>query len=783
MSRSASSPPPTRAAAALTRVASRVVDLSIGTDPGWLRLQLAGRTTITLAVTLGVMYLLTSWAGAPFTVALLGVVISMMIAMAVNEPDPLQRLVTTALLPLPAGATVTLGAVLAGRTVLADGTFVVIMVGATLARRFGGRGMAMGMAAFMTYFFALFLGATLAQLPWLIGAIVLGAAISYLMRTFVLPDRPERVLRRTLRAVLVRVADLVEATADGVRDGRADDAARARLRHQAQRLNETVTMAQNQLSGTVRASALRPGLSEQELTFQLFDVELAAERLVEAGTRTAGSASMAAQDRAAVLDGLRATLRDRSAARPLTKGQRGLQRPGAPAVLPRPAAPSSGDGGPLEPDPPSQLRLAAGHLAAVSAGLLELLEGAGGERAADDDGQAPPEQDQQDERSPEESEESEGSEESGSPGLSPLTRQAVQVGVAAAAAVVVGELVSPARWYWAAIATFVIFIGTTSRGEVLTKGWQRLLGTAAGVPAGLLIATVAGGDTVLSLVLVFVCIFLAFYLIQVAYGWMIFWITAMLALLYGLMGQFSLSLLVVRLEETAVGAVIGMLVAATVLPIRTRSVIADSARDFLGSLRRLLENALPPAGQEPPQAAEPGGGLVGDGQELHQKLEQLRGAATPVTSGIAGQLRGRGSARRFLQLTAVCDHYARSLARVGNDAGPSLDPREGEAPAPKMTAAVRRIADNVSALQTALDEPGEAEVQGAARLLDSAETVLAVDFHGQPESTPSLTTVRSLRHIDRAVLDLARQLGAHVVPDRAESNEARPAVGTRSGSS
>jgi uncharacterized membrane protein YccC len=43
---------------------------------------------------------------------------------------------------------------------------------------------------------------------------------------------------------------------------------------------------------------------------------------------------------------------------------------------------------------------------------------------------------------------------------------------------VVGELVSPARWYWAVLTAFVVFAGTNSRGDVLSHGWQRLVGTS-----------------------------------------------------------------------------------------------------------------------------------------------------------------------------------------------------------------------------------------------------------------------------------------------------------------
>ncbi len=145
-------------------------------------------------------------------------------------------------------------------------------------------------------------------------------------------------------------------------------------------------------------------------------------------------------------------------------------------------------------------------------------------------------------------------------------------------AIVVGELVSPARWYWAVIAAFVIFAGTNSWGETLTKGWQRLLGTVLGVPCGVLVATLFSGDKTASLVAIFVCLFCAFYFMTVTYSLMTFWITTMLALLYGLLGEFSFGVLMLRIEETAIGAVIGVTVAILVLPTNTRTAIRNDTR-------------------------------------------------------------------------------------------------------------------------------------------------------------------------------------------------------------
>jgi uncharacterized membrane protein YccC len=97
---------------------------------------------------------------------------------------------------------------LAPHKVIGDAVFVAITVTATLARRYG---MMLGMVGFMTYFFALFLGAKLPMVGWLILALAIGIAVSFAMRTFVLREHPDRQLRRTLDALGARSAAVLDA--------------------------------------------------------------------------------------------------------------------------------------------------------------------------------------------------------------------------------------------------------------------------------------------------------------------------------------------------------------------------------------------------------------------------------------------------------------------------------------------------------------------------------------------------------------------------------------------
>ncbi|WP_031113661.1 FUSC family protein, partial [Streptomyces sp. NRRL S-146] len=117
----------------------------------------------------------------------------------------------------------------------------------------------------------------------------------------------------------------------------------------------------------------------------------------------------------------------------------------------------------------------------------------------------------------------------------PTTRAAVQVAVGSSLAIVGGELLSTQRWYWAVLTCWIVFINTSSTGEILVKGYRRLLGTVFGVVAGIALAGLVGNHTWTAFALVLVLIFAMFYSAPLSYTLMSFFVTAMLGLLYTLL--------------------------------------------------------------------------------------------------------------------------------------------------------------------------------------------------------------------------------------------------------
>ncbi len=703
---------------------------------------MASRTTAALACSLVVLFLLTRATGQPLTVALLGVVITMVASRSVDEPDPRRQRITMGLLPVPAALAIAAAALLAPHRVAGDAVFVVVVFGAVYVRRFGARGRALGMVAFMSYFFSLYLRARIAELPWMIGAVAVGTVCTYVISTYVLPDRPERVLRATVRALRARMAIVVDTTADAVRTGRFDERRRRRMRARTIRLNETALLVQRQIEDKAEPAMRWLGVAGGQLAPWLFDAELAIEWVATAGRK---AADVSTEIPGPTRDELVGTLTQlaRAIRSPQSDGLRGAGERAQRLLDRRPVpAGASGTPGPAGAADAAvrRLALAIANATNASAEVRAIVEraAAGGAPAPESGGP-----------------EAAAPDAAARSGLRPTTRQAIQVSVAASLAIVTGELVSPLRWYWAVIAAFVIFAGTSSWGETLTKGWQRVLGTVLGVPCGMLVATLASGDTVVSVVLIFVCLFCAFYFMTVTYSLMIFWITTMLALLYGLLGEFSVDVLLLRIEETAIGAVIGVGVAILVLPTNTRTAIRDDARAFLTTLSELIEASA--ATMRGAAAVRP----TERARRLDRDLQQFRTTSKPLLVGVAG-FAGRRSIRRALQLFTACDHFGRSLARsAAQVAAPDRSPAPAAVLVAALASAAAQTRRNIDALIAVLDGARTATIVSATEALD---TTLAGQRDAgsppRPDTRRFLTAVHSLRQIERLVATLAADLGA-----------------------
>jgi len=128
----------------------------------------------------------------------------------------------------------------------------------------------------------------------------------------------------------------------------------------------------------------------------------------------------------------------------------------------------------------------------------------------------------------------------------------------------------------------------------------------------MLAATLLSGHEMLSMAAIIVAVFLAFQANAAAYVVMMFWITVILGLLFGMLGYFTPDLLLMRLEEAATGAACGALVATLVMVRRDGTAALEARLAFLRALRELLRSAS--------------GALLGDKSQLGLAAQILTAA-------------------------------------------------------------------------------------------------------------------------------------------------------------
>ncbi|MFJ7071476.1 FUSC family protein [Streptomyces sp. NPDC098781] len=305
------------------------------------------------------------------------------------------------------------------------------------------------------------------------------------------------------------------------------------------------------------------------------------------------------------------------------------------------------------------------------------------------------------------------------------TRQAIQATAGAGFALVLGQLVSGQRWYWAVGATWWIFVNTTSRGETLVRGFRRVLGTVIGIGLGLLVAVPLEGAGLPTAVLLALCVFGIFYTAAVSYTWMMLCVTVLAELLYGLLGVLDPALLALRLAETGVGAIGAVLAVLFVLPVTTHAITDTWIQRALRCVHAATaEAAARLAGDE---SADPASRVA----ELEQLLARVRLSVAPLVHPLNPMPARKRRARRVLALLDDCAREIRGLAAVAADPEASHDARLAAA-CWRVEAAVESLTGGthvtaVPAQQTALD-PALTHLHGLERAL--AELA-------QPLRTPS----------------------------------------------
>lgn len=673
-------------------------------DPGRLRLRSATATTLTLVLAIAFLLPASNLIGQPITVALLGSVVAMQSAAAVKDKDQRSRVITTLLLFFPAAAAVSLSAILSQFGPVADVGFIIVLFTAVWVRRYGPRGTALGMVAFICYFFALFLRAQPSQIPIFLVSIACGVAISLLVRTVILPERPGVELRRLVRALRAASIDVLEVASN------RSERDLVTLRKKLDRLGRTALMIDDWLDHNDAAQLF--SVTSDELSLRIFDAQIVTEQLVSAlwaldpnepWPEPLGEATTA----------LGSSLQNNPSENQLRAARR----------LATAAADKA------DPSTKAGIATAVAMRAAQAHIAIHHITG----NALRKDPQFPVEK-KEDVADPITA----GDEPAG---LNPSTKAAIQVAVATSAATILGELISPDRWYWAVLTAFLVFTGASTRGEILSRASHRVVGTIAGVLAGVVLSALVGPDRPLQLVLLVVCVFCAFYLVTVAYALLAFFITVMLAMLYGLLGTFSLEVLELRIYETAAGGLVGIASAYFVFSTGTRSTLVTKVENYLDRMSTIIDSSIDSV-VEPGSAAN----LVADVRKLDNALKELMTAGKPLELGPTTRTR-RGT-KRLLRIMAVSNRSGHALARAGvgaTRAEPESRPSEA------TTLAIREAAE---VTKSTIDDVKRAL---AGEHVEPPEKLTETSAHDV--MLESKTTSGTVRSAVRALATLNRTMG------------------------
>jgi len=746
-------------------IASRWSDRVAGSDPGFNRL----RTALMSALTIGLIFLaeylfvrFTHALQAPVPAVALPAVAAARVAEANHEyvviavligavvgvfggfvADSTLRgeLITTACGSIALLAAFALGIAVGPYRVAYLVSLVAVMALFGYLRRFGGRGVLAGMGFFFGEFMGSFLHEAISEaaMGWITAEVGVAVAISLVVRCTLFYPSKVKALRRALRSYRARAGKITGLALALFDDPDHGQRGVRRLHRELVRLNEAALI----IDGNLGRLAPADGAAAEALHQRLFDAELALTNLARFAQAMAVW-DLPARQRADLRLMLQAIVRrDPVRARRLAAAlidEVGAEAPAVfgsdpvAVVLPRRLAASvislaetmpewlaaderlgqgeQGDAG--QPFRPS-VGLVGGWLpgAAVVSGAASARPGSPGARRLS---------------------------------LTLPLRAAIQVAIAGALAVVLGDLLSGQRYYWAVIAAFVTFAGTSNSGEQARKAIGRVAGTAVGIGLGSLLVTEAAGRLAVMLAVLLIAFFVGFYLLRVSYAYLVASLTVAITVMYEQLGEYSGALLVLRLKETAIGAAVTVAVVLLAFPLRNRRVMLTAAGHEIQAVTQLARHAV---AHLLGQAHDSQPTLRAGSRAVDASYQALVAAAQPVVRTLPGG--PDAHATRLVSVGAAFRYYSHNLVADAEAAGP-LD----SATRSLLTTASATLQQSLGVVASAVDGPREGTYIRSSALFDQAERQLEKQ---SADIGPARLALRDLEDIDAAMATLAQDLG------------------------
>ncbi|MFZ3580085.1 FUSC family protein [Virgibacillus sp. DJP39] len=613
----------------------------LASDPGRIRFLKAGKATISLmSAVFTTLFLLRATGHDSLTPAIVSGMVGLMGIMIVLDETKKAKQLTTPLLGVSAVIGITSGTLLAGNTYYVDALMIVIMFAAFYLSRFNVRYFSICMIGFFTVYISSVLNLSPSQLPWFYIGIGLGVFYAFVYN-FILFKDSAQILRRSIRSFHIQSNLIFDILISGINDSNPSAEKIKLLRKNVRKLRNYGRV----VSGDLKAQDVKkiwPGLDTAQVRLYIFDTGMLIETLTDAIQNLKKADALEIEELRRLLIWVIKSLRN---ARVLSQNYDKHDLEEAELAV-------------------QGIRLAVRDLLSQDtkpAGWIFLvrriesianhvIEGAVSIQEAMNDKNTSTMNDSEDTDG-----ENDDTSDDDDKQLKPSTKKAYQALVAGTIAILVGQVISPTQPYWVVLTVFIVLLGTESVGRTYKKGFQRSLGTLIGAVIGFGLAKLLAGHSTIELILLFLVIFLAFYLLTVSYTLMSMFITMLIAFMYDiLLNGITLQLIGARVIDTIAGAVIAVCVVAVIFPKKTKDKVADSIDDFLTELKPYVTNYVRSFREDVYVK-----GLADDAFTLDQSLQTIEDEASPLMN--RPETISRSSIARWITILTAINYYAKHL--------------------------------------------------------------------------------------------------------------------------
>ncbi len=198
------------------------------------------------------------------------------------------------------------------------------------------------------------------------------------------------------------------------------------------------------------------------------------------------------------------------------------------------------------------------------------------------------------------------------------TKLAIQAAIAVALAAIIGHYFAETHTYWAMLVA--MFVLSQSWAESIKKSLQRIGMTVCGAVVGSLLFFVVPHVLLWEIVCVLIATFFTVYYLGNSYSWSMFFTTILVVFIFAILHDWTFVLFKARIAETFVGAIIAIITAALVFPIRIEEDVKQTIPDLLTAVEQSITDvfSILIAQQKPKKI------LIHQSLDLYKLFYQLR---------------------------------------------------------------------------------------------------------------------------------------------------------------